>query len=237
MSTDPVGVEPARVFAALAGIVYQGSTMPEIYSALCLAATMIVPGCDHASVLLRRENGSYVIAAATDAVARHVDELEKQLGEGPCLDAIEDEAAQIDADLTTRSEWPALAARVVADTPVRGAMGFRLLVDRRKVGALNLFATAPNVFDTVAAETAVVLAAFASVATNAVARGEDAASLQRGLTSNREIGKAVGMLMVLNDIGEEEAFAILRRISQATNVKLVEVAAQLVQRRGQLPGD
>ncbi|HLR99236.1 MAG TPA: GAF and ANTAR domain-containing protein [Mycolicibacillus parakoreensis] len=235
MSAEPVAVEPARVFTALADIVYRGPTMPEIYSALCVAATLIVPGCDHASILLRRENGAYVIAAATDRVARHVDELEKQLGEGPCLDAIEDESAQVDTDLTAHSRWPALAARVVAETPVRGAMGFRLLVDGRKVGALNLFATAPKVFDAAATQTAVVLAAFASVATNAVARGEDATSLARGLASNREIGKAIGMLMVLNDIGEQEAFAILRRISQATNVKLAEVAAQLVHRRGQLP--
>ncbi len=79
-------------------------------------------------------------------------------------------------------------------------MGFRLLIDKRKAAALNLFSETPNRFDSESAGRAAVLASFASVAINAIAHGEDAASLRRGLISNREIGKAVGMLMLLHDI-------------------------------------
>ena len=142
----------------------------------------MVPGCDHASVLLRRED-AYATVAANDAIARTIDKLQHAIGDGPCLDVIEEEAAQIDADLTVRSQWPALAARVVTETPVRGTMAFRLLVGRRKVGALNLFSDTPNVFSKRSAGRAIALAAFASVATNAVAQGEDAAALRRGLVS------------------------------------------------------
>lgn len=80
-----------------------------------------------------------------------------------------------------------------------------------------------------------MLAAFASVAINAVNKGEDAASLRRGLLSNREIGKAVGMLMMLHDMGEDEAFDLLRRHSQALNIKLADVAREVINQRGQLP--
>jgi AmiR/NasT family two-component response regulator len=66
------------------------------------------------------------------------------------------------------------------------------------------------------------------VATTAAAHSEDAATLRRGLTSNRAIGKAVGMLMALNNISDDDAFEILRRRSQASNVKLVDVAADIV---------
>jgi len=80
-----------------------------------------------------------------------------------------------------------------------------------------------------------VLASFASVAINAVAHGEDAGSLRRGLVSNREIGKAVGMLMLLHNFSEDEAFDLLRRHSQSLNIKLADVARRVIDARGQLP--
>lgn len=226
-----VAVDPATVFTALADIVYEGTDLDEIYAAICMAATLMVPGCDHASLLMRRQD-SYATVAATDEVARRIDKLEQVVGDGPCLDAIEKEAAQIDADLTAHSQWPTLAARIVGETPVRGSMGFRLLVDHRKVGALNLFSDAPNVFGTAAAEQAIILAAFAAMAINAAIRGEQATTLRHGLASNREIGKAIGMLMVLNDISETEAFELLRRVSQDTNVRIADIAAEVVKRHG-----
>ncbi|MDT5164297.1 MAG: hypothetical protein QOC88_1191, partial [Mycobacterium sp.] len=151
---------------------------------------------------------------------------------GPCVDAIEEETPQIEADLNNPTQWPNLAARMVAETPVRGAMGFRILVDKRKTGALNLFSDKANVFDNEAAGQAIVLASFASVAINAVAQGEDVSTLRRGLLSNREIGKAVGMLMMLHGVDEQEAFDVLRRYSQDLNVKLADVARSVIENRG-----
>ncbi|BCO36965.1 hypothetical protein MHEC_33980 [Mycobacterium heckeshornense] len=222
------------MFAALAEIIYQGSDPSDVYAAICVAATLIVPGCDHASLLLRR-NGGYVTVGASDRIAQQIDDLELSVGDGPCLDAIEEETPQIEPDLTTPSQWPELAARLVAETPVRGAMGFRILVDRRKTGALNLFSDTANRFNTESAGRAIVLAAFASVAINAIAQGEDAATLRRGLLSNREIGKAIGMLMLLHKFSEREAFDLLRRYSQDLNIKLADVARAVIENRGQLP--
>ncbi|OBJ70890.1 GAF and ANTAR domain-containing protein [Mycobacterium colombiense] len=226
--------DPATVFAALAEIIYQGSDVNQMYAAICVAATLTVRGCDHASLLVR-ENDKYVTMGASDRLAEAIDDLERRAGDGPCIDAIEEETPQIDTDLTTPSLWPKLAALLVAETPVRGAMGFRLLVDKRKGAALNLFSDTPNMFDAESAGRAAVLAAFASVAINAVNKGEDAASLRRGLISNREIGKAVGMLMMLHEMSEDDAFDLLRRHSQALNVKLAEVAREVIEHRGQLP--
>lgn len=225
--------DPATVFAALAEIIYQGSDPSEVYAAICVAATLVVKGCDHASILVRR-NGHYVTVGASDRMAQRIDDLERAVGDGPCVDAIEEETPQIETDLTTPNLWPKLAARLVAETPVRGTMGFRILVDQHKTGALNLFSDTPNVFDTQSAGEAIVLASFASVAINAVARGEDVATLRRGLLSNREIGKAVGMLMLLHGVPEQEAFEVLRRYSQDLNIKLADVARTVVENRGKL---
>lgn len=228
--------DPAAVFAALAEIIYQGSDAAQMYAAICIAATLTVRGCDHASLLVR-ESDRYVTVGASDGIAKQVDEMERRSGDGPCIDAIEEETPQIDTDLTSPSLWPKLAATLVEETPVRGAMGFRLLVDKRKGAALNLFSDTPNLFDAESAGRAAVLASFASVAINAVAKGEDATSLRRGLLSNREIGKAVGMLMMLHEMSEDQAFDLLRRHSQALNIKLAEVARAVIENRGQLPPD
>jgi hypothetical protein len=232
-SPEPVTPDPSIVFAALAEIVYQGSDPAEVYAAICIAATLIVPGCDHASLLVRR-NDHYVTVGASDQIAQRIDELERSAGDGPCIDAIEEGNPQIEPDLTTPTLWPKLAARLLAETPVRGAMGFRLMLDKRQTGALNLFSDTPNVFDTESAGRAIVLASFATVAINAIASGEDAATLRRGLLSNREIGKAIGMLMLLHGISEEEAFDMLRRNSQELNIKLADVARAVIENRGRL---
>jgi transcriptional regulator with GAF, ATPase, and Fis domain len=228
---SPAAADPSTVFGALAEIIYQGSESSEVYAAICVAATLLVTGCDHASLLVRRD-GRYITVGASDRIAQRIDDMERIAGDGPCVDAIEEETPQIETDLTTPDQWHQLAARLVAETPVRGAMGFRILVDRRKTGALNLFSDKPNVFDAEAAGQAVVLASFASVAINAVAAGEDVSTLRRGLLSNREIGKAVGMLMMLNGIDEHEAFDVLRRYSQDLNIKLADVARAVIENRG-----
>jgi hypothetical protein len=223
--------DPATVFSALAEIIYQGSESSQIYAAICVAATLVVTGCHHASLLVRRD-GQYVTVGASDGIAQRIDDLERLAGEGPCVDAIEEEAPQIETDLTAPNQWPQLAKRIIAETPVRGAMGFRILVDKRKTGALNLFSDKSGIFDTESAGQAIVLASFASVAINAVAQGEDVSTLRRGLLSNREIGKAVGMLMMLHGVDEQNAFDILRRYSQDLNIKLADVARSVIESRG-----
>ncbi|MEE2034614.1 GAF and ANTAR domain-containing protein [Rhodococcus chondri] len=221
--------DPAAVFAAMADLVYREAEPDQVYEAICSAATQLVPRCDHASVMMRRRN-RYVTVAAGDDIARQVDDLERETGQGACLDAIEHEHPQIEPDLRTGSPWPRFAARVLAETPVRGAMSFRLHTETGKIGALNLFTDTPGGFTATEAAQASVLASFAAVTTLAVSRGETLASLRDGLSSNREIGKAIGLLIVLHHIGDDEAFELLRSTSQQMNVKVADLARTLNER-------
>jgi transcriptional regulator with GAF, ATPase, and Fis domain len=223
-------VDLPSVFTSLADIARGASTPKDMYAAICVAATLTIPGCDHASLMIRH-NGTFSTAAASDAIARQIDKLELAFGSGPCLDAIEESTTQIETNLTSDSRWPDLTSRVLAHTPVRGALSVQLAVDRARTGALNLFSDTPHAFDERSIEQALVLGAFATVATTAAEQVEDAASLRRGLATSREIGKAVGMLMVLNDVSDDDAFGVLRRTSQVTNVKLADVAADVVRTR------
>src|SRR6202021_299002 len=172
-ANTPAVADPGTVFSALAEIIYHGSESSQIYAAICVAATLVVTGCDHASLLVRRD-GRYVTVGASDSIAQRIDDMEREAGDGPCVDAIEEETPQIETDLSAPNQWPQLAARLIAQTPVRGAMGFRILVDKRKTGAPNLFSEKPNVFDTESAGQAVGLASSPSVPTTAPPRGEAA---------------------------------------------------------------
>ena len=63
--------DPATVFAALAEIIYQGTDANEMYAAICVAATLIVPGCDHASLLVR-QNDRYITVGSPNYGAGEV---------------------------------------------------------------------------------------------------------------------------------------------------------------------
>ncbi|WP_414706452.1 hypothetical protein [Rhodococcus pyridinivorans] len=49
----PTPADPATVFFALTEILYGGSDATEVYVAICVAATSLVPGYDHASAASR----------------------------------------------------------------------------------------------------------------------------------------------------------------------------------------
>ena len=219
--------ETRQAFEALAELVHSSADADQVHHAVCRLAPSLVAGCAHASLMLL-ENGRPRTAAWSDAVAAQVDALEIEVGEGPCLDAILTEQAELVPDMRTGGPWPALAVAVLARTPVRGAAAFRLVIDGQKVGSLNLFADEPGALDDSSAEQGAVLSAFASVALSAVQQRERADTLQRGLVSNREIGKAVGLLMAYYKVTAADAFERLRRTSQDLNIKLVEVARQVV---------
>lgn len=225
--STPLGAA-ASAFSDLADRVYAGESYDGVYEAICKVAVEVVPGCDHACVTTMRAGERPVCEASTDDVARVIDELEWETGEGPCLDAILSNRFEWDPDITRGSAWPKLAERALRETPVRGMIGYRLLAGERKVGALNLLSDRAGAFTEGAADIGAIVASFASVAIGAARHHEAADSLRAGLESNREIGKAVGLLMATHDSTDDQAFAMLRDASSRLNVRLADLARQAV---------
>ena len=163
-SAPPVDETIHDVFQQLSALIYAGADSGSIHQAIVDAAKRLVDGCDRASLLVRARD-RYATAASTDDIARRIDQIELEVGEGPCVDAILDEAYQHDPDLTdSRTPWPRFTERIVAETPVRSAIGYRLLLDGDKVGALNLFSDTPHGLTAKSADVGAVIASFASVA-------------------------------------------------------------------------
>ncbi len=236
MTEHTPAADTAAAFEALAALMYAADDFERIYDAICHAATRLVDGCDHASLMLNRR-GEAVTAAASDDIAQLIDQFEREIGDGPCLDAIQDEAAYVDSDLTDGSPWPTLTERVLAETPVRGMAGFRLISDGSKAGALNLFSDSADALTTTSINQAALLVSFASVALAAAHERQTAQTLRAGLHSNREIGKAVGLMMAFHQVDDETAFSILRQASQDMNLKIVEVAREIVAHQNKRPTD
>jgi GAF domain-containing protein len=229
MPTEPPP-DIVATFGSLAEIVYTGESYESVSSAICTAAVDLVDGCDHASLLLRRHGRDIRAVGASDDVARRIEALELAAGEGPCIDAVvESQPEQHFApELEQTEEWPQLVKRILDETPVRGMAGFRINQDDERIGALNIFSDTPGALTEESLRQVSMLVAFAAVALTALHRGEEASTLRRGLESNREIGKAVGLLMALHAIDDSRAFDMLAKVSQEMNIKVAEVAAQVV---------
>lgn len=230
--TTPIEAEPAAAFAALAQLVYQGASFDEVYEAVCRTAVAVVPGCDHACVTTIRAGGRANCEGPTDEVARRFDAIEREVREGPCVDAIRTERFELDPDITQHAAWPRLAERVLAELPVRGMLGYRILTGERKVAALNLLSDTPGALTEESARFGAIVAAFASVVLTAAAERQTAASLRTALDNSREIGKAIGILMATYEVGDEEAFEMLRSASNRLNVRLATLAQQVLDEHG-----
>jgi hypothetical protein len=57
------------------------------------------------------------------------------------------------------------------------------------------------------------------------------AQLKAALASNRRIGMAMGIAVRQLDVDEDEAFDVLRRMSQESNRKMRDVAEDIIRRR------
>jgi hypothetical protein len=225
MST-PTPREVTQAFATLAELVYSDSHPDDVLAAICTTAVEIIPGADHACISTLEANEQLRTRAASDEVARHMDRLESEAHEGPCLDSIVEDSVQHDTDIRSDTKWPKLAELTLSRTPVRGMLGYQLLGARHRA-AFNVFSDTPGALTEESVDIGAVLAAFTSVAVAAAEQRADAQELRRALESNRVIGKAIGLLMAAHSVGDEEAFDILRSASSRTNTKLATVAARI----------
>ncbi len=68
----------------------------------------------------------------------------------------------------------------------------------------------------------------AALRTRAEAAEDRADDLERALLTDRRIGMAIGILLERLHVTEEQAFDVLRRESMRRNVRLAQVAEQVV---------
>jgi GAF domain-containing protein len=187
-----------------------------------------------ASVSLVRQRRDVETPASSDERAARADQLQYELGEGPCLDAIwEQETFRID-DMTADERYPRWSRAVAEETGIRSSLSLQLFTDeeQKSLGGLNLYSPRPHAFD---AQTRGEAWAFAAQAAVAVSSARTEENLRSALGTRTLIGQAQGILMERLRITPDQAFGVLSRLSQQSNVKLREVARRLVE-TGEIPG-
>ncbi|EFQ84784.1 ANTAR domain protein [Aeromicrobium marinum DSM 15272] len=182
---------------------------------------------DDAGVLIMHSRRRFDTPASTSAVVHQAHMLQTELGEGPCLDAIEGKATYRTGDTARDPRWPRWGP-AATDLGIRSALGVRLATRTRGYGSLNIYDRGLDAFSVRDSEVAEMLAAHA---TAALAWSDREQGLTDALESRTVIGQAQGILMQKFDIDAEAAFSFLKRISQDENLRLVAVAEAIVQQR------
>lgn len=187
------------------------------------AAVELIPDATYASITVR--HGDHLATVCpTDPGLMPLDQAQYELQEGPCYDAATDAAQVIAPDLADDPRFPRYGPRAVA-AGVRGQAAFKLFERNGHVqGALNLYSDRPGAFVNLA-DTAVL---FRSQAAIAIGYAYEVTNLTEALETRTVIGKAMGIVMERYHLDDERAFAFLTRLSQHRNVKLRQVAQELV---------
>jgi transcriptional regulator with GAF, ATPase, and Fis domain len=227
---------PAQ-FAELARAFSSEPTVQATLQRIVDVAVATIDGCDGAGVLLvhRRE---IVVGAWSDDLVRRVEQMEYELNEGPCLDAIWQHPVFESADLSDHiARWPKFAPHAL-DAGIRSMLGLRLFAAEDTIGSLDLYGYEGSAFDETSRAVAIVLAAHAAMALAGAQLHEkdldDVASLREALVARDVIGQAKGILMATRNVDADGAFGLLVRASQSQNTKLRKLAEEVARTR-QLP--
>lgn len=195
------------------------------------SAVELIDGVDSADVLLISVGDPFRSVAATSQLAVDMDDLQQQFREGPCLDAAAGSPAVLCNDLRQdHRRWPLFAGAAMA-AGVHALLSFQLFTHNGRMGALNLFGLKAGAFTVEREAVGAMLATHAAIALIA---DDERLQFQSALASRDIIGQAKGMVMERFNIDAVRAFELLTKMSQNSNIRLAEVAEDIVS-RGQEP--
>ncbi len=194
-----------------------------------LAARLVADGLSCGMTM--RPNGRPVTVACSDELASQVNEVQYQLGDGPCLHAMRQGLLVRIDDTADAAAWPEFESEATA-RGIRSCLALPLIADGKPVGALNIYARAADAFGATETRRA---ERFAENASGALALALRLASyaaltdqLRSSLASRTVIDQALGVIMAQERCTQGRAFALLRHASQNRNVKLRDLAAAIV---------
>lgn len=225
---DDVRGRALHVAGSLAGSLNPGD-LEETIRSLTRAAVEILPGVDQASISIRHEDGSLRSHALTADFLEELDDFQYTQQEGPCYDGVTSSAFSVSGDLRSDPRYPRYGQRAVA-AGIRSQAGARLFESPTSVGALNLYSTRVGAL----ADIAFLTELFTQQARTAIAYAAQIDRLGQAMVSRQRIGQAVGVLMERYQLTEEQAFGYLVRVSQDRNVKVRELADDLIAGRDPL---
>ncbi|MFS0885410.1 GAF and ANTAR domain-containing protein [Aeromicrobium sp. 179-A 4D2 NHS] len=222
MTKDSADVAQALAVAARRMSVPR--TVEEGLDAIVRTAVLALPGFDHAGISALDRHHGFETVSGTDQLVWELDSLQYDLAEGPCVDAAGGEPVVVAGNALHERRWPRFMA-AAAERGLHAQIGVRLDVDGKTYGCLNLYATRPLTLDGRDVELAQLFGTHAAIALGRN-RAED--QLSEAIATRKVIGQAIGIITQRYRITSDRAFQFLVRASQAGNIKLRDVAQDVV---------
>ncbi|MFE5670814.1 GAF and ANTAR domain-containing protein [Agromyces sp. NPDC056523] len=173
--------------------------------------------------------------SASDAQAGRLDELQFDLGEGPCWDAVSTGQPVIEPDVQRHPSrvWPGFS-EALRDEPIGALFAFPLSVGTLRFGALDLYDREPSTLtDTQAARIDAMTALISRhVLRRAIrlARDVDAAPERSG-HSRRAVHQATGFVIAQLGLAPDDAHLLIQGQALAQGQSMAEVAEDIIARR------
>lgn len=202
---------------------------------LCAPFLTVLPVTGVAISTVGNPFGSETVCASDGSAAR-LDEIQLDLGEGPCWEAIRTGAPVLVPDVqgATTARWP-IALQGLQATGLGAVFAFPMRFGALDIGAVDLYTDEPSALRLELQDHALALTEAASrqVLRHALARTEtDADGLLEtgGQYSRREVHQASGMLAAQTDADVDDALLILRGHAYAAGRTVRDLAAAVVAR-------
>jgi GAF domain-containing protein len=195
-------------------------------------ATRTVVGVDGSGLTLAHEDGRPRWVAVSDAAMELLEQVQHDLGEGPCLQAYAEDRVVAVEDLRSERVWDRLAA-VVAQLRVCGVVSVPVRLASQPVGTLSVYAAQPRAWSTGEVEAlgafAVVTAELVRTGVELAVRDAEVAQLRRALTTRVWIEQAKGVLVATQGLTAEAAFQQLRTRARSSQRRVADLAQEVVQ--------
>lgn len=172
---------------------------------------------------------------ATDEISGLIEQLQYTLGEGPCIDAYEQDRGVFEPDLAlpAASRWPAFTGPAL-DGGVRAIFGFPVRIGAVRLGALDLYRDRPGPLTEDQHADALVTADLVAEAIVAIQADAAPEQIAQAFTVDSDfhygVHQASGMISAQLKVSVEEAMVRLRAHAFATG-QTINSAAQLVVER------
>lgn len=220
----------SAVYRGLSGVLLSDETLQSALNLVTGLAAETVPGSAGAGVTITDE-GRLVTTAASDVAVEQADELQYEVDQGPCLDAMRQlRLVRVD-DLARETRWPAWTPRAHA-AGITSVLSVPLHLRGDVTGALKVYAAQAFRFGEREEH---LLTMFAEQASVLLANVRSRDELQRANARLREVVRsrdlvsmAKGIIMVSRDLTEREAFAALVEEAHQANIPVREVARRIL---------
>jgi GAF domain-containing protein len=215
---------------ALLSLLLSTDTFEGFLHELTLLTVAALPEGSMCGVTVAYDSRAATIASS-DELTLAVDQIQYRVGEGPCLDTVSTAAVHYIPDLSTESRWRVFCTEAFAQG-VRSCLSLPLLGPAGTVGCYNLYNTHLDAFDDDARTKMGVFTGNAAGTVALALRMSDQSKLNEDLratlASRSVIDQAVGIVMAQQRCPASAAFALLSRASQNRNIKLRDLAADIV---------